>query len=67
MSKVAEAFTVLLEQVPCCSCCGSDDGYIEAVVEAYMVARPKLSEEQKQKVHEDFLVPNRWPEGEVLP
>lgn len=65
--KIAEAFTLLLSEVPCCSCCGSDDGYIENVISAYEIARPKLSDEQKKRVHKDFLAPNHWKNREVLP
>ena len=56
--KLVKAFIGLVEEVPCCQCCSSDEGYVEAVVEAFKIIEPELTKEEKQtimkKAHEDI-------------
>jgi len=54
MGKESEAITKalidLVCEIPCCTCCESDEGYRDCVIEAVMTLAPSLSSEQKTKV-----------------
>ena len=66
-AKIVEAFTELVNEVPCCQCCGSDSGYVDAVVDALKIIEPLLSTEEKQqivnKAGKTFARIAGWPVG----
>jgi hypothetical protein len=48
--KLVKAFITLVEEVPCCQCCASDEGYVEAVTEALKIIEPELTKEDRRAI-----------------
>lgn len=40
MNKVTEILAELIRTMPCCSCCNSDDDYVERVVACFLLVSP---------------------------
>ena len=49
-SEVVEAFIEFFSNVPCCGCCGGDEGYMEYVGAAWARVAPFLTDDQRKRV-----------------
>jgi hypothetical protein len=55
-SKVTDVFVdEMMVEIPCCSCCGSDEGYVDAIMVAVEKLELQFTPEQQKRMDSDFL------------